>query len=164
MDVITPDTVICTLPVTVSDLTAEVEIKTDCTLSCYLPAHVDPEKDIIYSICLTYPSLEAPVTAGTPVGYVAVMWNGKTLGTAPLYTAQDAERSSFVSSLKRIQSLTESRAFISGTIFFCLAFGGWMLVEYLIRRRKRHKWDKYFSTKITPLPQNSFSSNRKQKK
>ncbi len=161
VDVITPDTVVCTLPVTVSDLTHEVEVKTNETLTCFLPANVDIQKEITYSIRLLHTSLEAPVTEGTPVGYAAVMWNGQTLGTVPLYTAGSAERSGFVSSLKSIQAITQSRVFVAGLVFFLLAFSGWMVTEYILLLRKRHKWDKYFSTKISPLPNAAYEQKKK---
>jgi len=152
IEVITPDTPICTIPVTVSDLTTELEVRTNTTLSYYLPAGVELGKDVTYSIRLLHTSLEAPVSEGVMVGYVAVLWNGKTLGTVPLYTVGSAERSSFVSSLKRIQALTEGRVFRAGAIFFVLTFTAWTVTETVILRRRRHKWDKYFSDKLSPPP------------
>lgn len=159
IEVISPQTPICTIPVTVSDLTSEVEVRTNTSLSCYLPAGLELGKDITYSIRLIHTTLEAPVTEGVMVGYVAILWNGKTLGTVPLYTAQGAERSSFISRLKNIQSLTEGRAFRAGAIFFILSFTGWTIAEYAILRRRRHKWDKYFSDKLSPPP---ISGKKKQ--
>ena len=150
IEVITPETPICTIPVTVSDLTSEIEVRTNTSLSCYLPAGLELGKDITYSIRLIHTSLEAPVSEGMMVGYVAILWNGKTLGTVPLYTAGSAQRSSFVSSLKRIQALTEGRIFRAGAVFFTVTFTGWIITEYIIFRRRRHRWDKYFSEKISP--------------
>ena len=160
MEVITPETVICTIPVTVSDLTSEIEVRAKESLSCYLPAGLVIGEDITYSIRLIHTELEAPVAEGMPVGYVAVLWNGKTLGTVPLYTAGTAERSGFVSSLKSIQALTEGRAFRAGAIFFTTVFIGWMVTEYILLRQRRHKWDKYFSAKMSPPP----LKNNQQKK
>ena len=161
MEVITAETVICKLPVTVSDLTTEVEVKTDTSLSCYLPAGLEIGKEITYSIRLMYTSLEAPVTEGTLVGYVAVLWEGKTLGTVPLYTAGAAERSGFISGLKNIQALTQSRVFCAGAIFFILGLIAWITTEYVIIVRKRHKWDKYFSQKMSPSPISLTKKKRK---
>ena len=92
------------------------------------------------------------VTEGEHVGYVAILWNGKTLGTVPLYTAGTAERSSFVSSLKSIQSLTQSRVFRAAAIFFAVSLAAWITVECILVRYRRHKWDKYFSMKMAPTP------------
>ena len=152
IEVINPDTPVCTIPVTVSDLTTEIEVRTNTSLSCYLPAGVEIGKDITYSIRLIYTSLEAPVAEGEMVGYVAILWSGKTLGTVPLYTAGSAERSSFVSSLKSIQALTEGRVFRAAAIFFVITFTGCTVTEYIILRRRRHKWDKYFSDKLALKP------------
>ena len=154
IEVISPETPICTIPVTVSDLTSEVEVRANTSLSCYLPAGLEIGKDITYSVRLMYTSLEAPVCEGQMVGYVAILWNGKTLGTVPLYTTASAERSSFVSSLKSIQSLTEGRVFRAGVIFFVLTLTGWIITETTLLRRRRHKWDKYFSEKLSPPPMN----------
>ncbi|MBR3894993.1 MAG: D-alanyl-D-alanine carboxypeptidase [Clostridia bacterium] len=150
MDVITADTVLCTIPVTVSDTVSEIEVKTDTTLTSYLPAGLTVGKEITYSIRLSYTSLEAPVEEGFPVGYAAVLYNGELLGSVPLYTAEGAERSSFVGGLMHIQSLTKSRAVRAGVIFFALALIAWITTEYVIKIRKKHKWDKYFSEKMNP--------------
>ncbi len=149
-EVISPETVICRIPVTVSDLTDEVEIRTASSLQYFLPKGVTIGKEVTYSVRLTCSTLEAPVEEGVHVGYVAVLYNGKSIGTLPIYTAEQAERSGFIGSLKNLQTLTQSRVFISGTIFFCVTLTAWIVTEAIIRRRRRHKWDKYFSTKMTP--------------
>jgi hypothetical protein len=47
-----------------------------------------------------------------------------------------------------VKRLTESRAASAGLIFFCVAMLAWVVGEYLIKRARRHKWDRYFSEKI----------------
>ncbi len=152
VEVISPDTVICTVPVTVSDLTDAVEVKTRESLSCYLPAGLELGRDVTYSIRLTHTTLEAPVREGEQVGYVAILWEGKTLGTVPLYTAGSAERSTFISSLLSMQALTQDRVFVSGFLFFSVVLTAWIAAECIIKRRRRKKWDKYFSMKLNPSP------------
>lgn len=148
MDVLSPKDVVCTIPVTVSDMISEIEVKTDQTISYYLPSTVSVGKEITYSIRLSNTELEAPVKEGTFVGYVAVLYQGEIIGTAPLYTAGSAERSSFVSNLKAIQSLTKNRAFMAGAIFFVVVLLGWVITEYLLVRYRHRRWNKYFSHKI----------------
>lgn len=148
LEVLTPDTVVCTLPVTVSDLTESVNVSPDASLSLYVPVGAEVGRDITFSIRLMYEELEAPVREGMHVGYVAVVYDGEIIGTAGLYTAGTAERSSFVSQLMKIQSLTKSRKVRAGGIFFLVALVGWLLTETLVARHRRHKWDKYFSRKI----------------
>ena len=148
MEVISPQTVICTVPVTVSDLTTEVEIKTTESLSCRLPAGVEIGKEITYSIRLLHTSLEAPVSEGTFMGYVAILYDGRVLGTVPLYTAGSAERSNIISSLKAIEDLTQNRKVMAGLIFFTISLTAWIITEQVVASRRRHKWDKYFSMKM----------------
>ena len=161
IEVISEDTVICTVPVTVSDLTDAVEVKTHESLSCYLPTGLEIGRDITYSIRLTHTTLEAPVLEGERVGYVAILWEGKTLGTVPLYTAGSAERSSFISSLKSMQALTQNRVFVSGFLFFAVTLTAWISAECIIKQRRRKKWDKYFSMKMNPKP-DLFEKKKKQ--
>ena len=89
---------------------------------------------------------------GTFAGYVAILHKGQTLATLPLYTVGAAEKSSFMSSMKSIQSITTSRAFLAGAIFFFVALIAWIVIETSIARKRRHKWDKYFSAKLSPIP------------
>ena len=148
IEVLNSETVICTMPVKVSDLADEVEIRPQESLSFYLPADAEVGEDVRFNIRLLYESLEAPVEAGMHVGYVAVIYRGEILGTAPIYTAEAAQRSGFVSGLARIKSLTENRAACAGLIFFAISMFAWILTEYWIKRARRHKWDRYFSEKI----------------
>lgn len=153
MEILSPQTLICTVPVTVSELVTEVEVKAKESVSAYLPTGLEIGKDIQYSIRLTHTSLEAPVTEGIFVGHVAVIYNGEILATAPLYTATTAERSGFIGQLKDIETWTSNRAVRAGIIFFVTVLLAWIIIENVIRTRRRHKWDKYFSDKMA-LPQN----------
>ncbi len=145
IEVVKAGTEICTLPVTVSDLTSEVPVTTDQSLSAYLPAGVTVGEEVTYSIRLTVTSLEAPVTEGQFVGYLAVIYRDRVLGTVNLYTAGSAERSGIISSLKGIQALTQNRALVAGAVFFLAAVSAWIATELIVIYRRRHKWDKYFS-------------------
>lgn len=148
LEVLSPDTVICSIPVTVSDLTDTVDVSPAESLFLYLPSQTELGRDVTFSIRLMYEALEAPVHEGMHVGYVAVVYQGEILGTASLFTVGSAERSSFVSQLMKIQSLTQSRKVRAGGIFFLAATAGWLLTGFFLQRRRRHKWDKYFSHKI----------------
>ena len=160
VEVITPETVLCTLPVTVSDTTSEVEIRTKESLLAYLPTGVTVGKEIRYSIRLLYDELEAPVTEGTPVGYIAVIYEERTLGTLELYTASGAQRSNLVSSLKAIQNLTQTRAALAAILFFSVSLVAWITTETVLRVRRRHRWDRYFSGKVE-LPPDLLKKRKK---
>ena len=152
MEVISPEIPICNIPVTVSDMTTEVAVRTQESLKAYLPAGAEIGKDVLYSIRLTYTELEAPVTEGIHVGYVAIIYDDNIIGTVDLYTASSAERSTIVSSLKSIQNLTRSRPVLAGLIFFVTGLTAWIVTETVINTRKRKKWDKYFSNKMELHP------------
>ena len=66
---------------------------------------------------------------GTHVGYVAVIYQGRVLGTLPLYTAEKAERSSIIGSLKALKALTSSRPVLAGLIFFVVAVAAWITMR-----------------------------------
>lgn len=142
--VVSPDINICTVPVTVSDLVTTVRVRTKDTLYAYLPTGAE----YTYSIRLTNTELEAPFEDGTFVGYVAVIYDGRVIGTASLYTVGGAERSALISSIKAIKAWTQKRAVIAGIFFFLIACIAWGVAEYILWRRRRHKWDKYFSDKM----------------
>ncbi|MBQ8310119.1 MAG: D-alanyl-D-alanine carboxypeptidase [Clostridia bacterium] len=148
VEVISPEIDVCTIPVTVSDFTTEVRVRTKKAFSAYLPRGAEVGKDVTYSIRLNNTVLEAPVDEDCFVGYIAIVYQNKILETLELYTVERAERSSIASGLKWIQSLTEDRAVRAGFIFFILAISAWLITEYLLARRRRHKWDKYFSDKM----------------
>jgi len=163
VEILTPESVVCTIPVTVSDMTTEVDACVKESLTCFLPKNANTDEDISFSIRLLHTELEAPVAEGTMVGYVAVIYGGKTLGILPLYTAGSAERGAFAGALHAIQSLTRNRAFIAGAIFFCTVLLLWIVTETVIRKRRRTKWDKYFSMKMDPAP-NSLRGTHKPKR
>ncbi len=148
VEVLTPETEICRIAVRVSDLTDSVAVRAAESVSLHLPKGATLGEEVRLSIRLTYESLEAPVTEGMHVGYAAIVYEGRVLATVKLYAAESAERSGFISRLMQIQSLTESRAARAGLICFAVALSGWLLTEYLIRRYRRHKWDRYFSHKV----------------
>lgn len=146
--ILTPDTNICTVPVTVSDHISSVRVRAKDTLHAYLPKDVRLGTDVTYSIRLTNTELEAPFEDGAFVGYVSVIYEGRVIGTASLYTVGGAERSTIVSSLKAIKAWLGNRAVIAGAIFFIVSLIAWIVVEYVLWRRRRHRWDKYFSDKM----------------
>ena len=148
MQVLSPDTKICTLDIAVSDTVSSVDVITKDSLQAYLPKGLEIGKDITYSIRLTETELEAPVQKDQFVGYVAVIYEGRVLGTAPLYTAGEASRSSIGNRLGAIRAWLENRAVIAGLIFFVVGVAAYVLVEYILYRRRHNRWNRYFSDKV----------------
>ncbi len=152
MEVINADTPICTLPVTMSDLVTQVEVRANETLSCYIPAGLTVGEEIQYSIRLFYDELEAPVSAGTHVGYLAIVYEDRILGMVELYTAGEAERNGLMGGLHALKSITQNRAALASILFFAIGLTAWITTESIIRARRRHKWDKYFGNKMGVHP------------
>lgn len=162
MQILTPNTKICTLDVTVSDTATSVDVIVKDELFAYLPKGLDIGKDIIYSIRLTETTLEAPVEKDQFVGYVAVLYDGRVLGTAPLYTAGEASRSSIGNGLGSIRSWLENRAVIAAIVFFVVGVSAYIIVEYILQRRRHTRWDRYFSDKAE-LPDYMRTPTRQKK-
>ena len=164
MQILSPNTKICSLSVTVSDTAESVDIIAKDTIFAYLPKGLIIGKDIIYSIRLNETELEAPVAKDQLVGYVAVLYDGQVLGTAPLYTAGEASRSSIGGGLGAIRSWLENRAVIAGMIFFIVGVTAYVIVEYILYRRRHNRWNRYFSDKVElPDYMRTPSRNKKEK-
>lgn len=148
MQILTPDTKLCSINVAVSDTVSSVDVVAKEALYAYLPKGLEIGTDIIYSIRLTEPELEAPVQKDQFVGYVAVVYEGRVLATAPLYTNGDASRSAIGSGLGAIRACLENRAVIAGLIFFVVGVAAYILVEYILHRRRHNRWNRYFSDKV----------------
>lgn len=162
MKILESNTKICSIDVTISDSASMVDVVVKDSLQAYLPKGLEIGKDIVYSIRLTEPQLEAPVKKDQFVGYVAVLYNGQVLGTAPLYTAGEASRSSIGSGLGAIRNWLENRAVIAGIIFFAVGVTAYIIVEYILQRRRHTRWDRYFSDKVE-LPDYMRTPSRKTK-
>ncbi len=162
MQILAPDTKICTVDVAVSDTASSLDVIAKDPLYAYLPKGLEIGKDITYSIRLTETELEAPVKKDQFVGYVAVLYDGQVLGTAPLYTAGEASRSSISSGLVAIRVWLENRAVIAGIIFFVVGVTAYVIVEYVLQRRRHSRWDRYFSDKVE-LPDYMRTPSRSKK-
>ena len=162
MQVLAPNTKICTINVATSDTASALDVIAKDSLHAYLPKGLEFGKDITYSIRLTETELEAPVKKDQFVGYVAVLYNGQVLGTAPLYTAGEASRSSIGSGLGAIRSWLENRAVIAGIAFFVLGVTAYVVIAYILQRRRHSRWDRYFSDKVE-LPDYMRTPSRKKK-
>ena len=162
MQILTPNTKICTIDVSTSDTASVLDVIVKDSLHAYLPKGLELGKDITYSIRLTETELEAPVKKDQFVGYVAILYNGQVLGTAPLYTAGEASRSSIGSGLGVIRSWLENRAVIAGIVFFVLGVTAYVVIAYILQRRRHSRWDRYFSDKVE-LPDYMRTPSREKK-
>lgn len=157
-----PNTKICTLDVTVSDTASSVDVIVKDSLYAYLPKGLKMGEDIVYSIRLTQTELEAPVEKDQFVGYVAIIYQDRVLGTAPLYTSGEASRSAIGNGLGAIRAWLKNRAVIAGLIFFVVGVAAYALIEYILYRRRHNRWNRYFSDKVE-LPDYMRTPSRSKK-
>ena len=162
VQILAPNTKICSINVTVSDTASSLDVIAKDSLYAYLPRGLEIGKDITYSIRLTETELEAPVKNDQFVGYVAVLYDGEVLGTASLYTVGEASRSSISSGLGAIRLWLENRAVIAGIIFFVVGVIAYVIVEYILQRRRHNRWERYFSDKVE-LPDYMRTPSRSKK-
>lgn len=146
-EILSPSVTVCTLPVTVSDMTDEVSIRPSESLWGYLPSGAALGEDVSLSIRLIYEELEAPITEGTHVGYAAVLYDGQIIGIVALETAESAERSGFMSRLLSIKNLTKSRRAKAGVIFFLVSMSIWIGGETYLKYRTKAKWRQYYASR-----------------
>lgn len=146
-EILTPEETVCTLPVTVSDLSESVNVRARESLWAYLPAGCTVGVDVFLSVRLTVDSLEAPVAEGTAVGFVAAIYQGEVIGSVPLETAESAERSGFMSRLLSIKNLTGSRRAKASLIFFLCCLSLWIGGGAYLKYRRRAKWRRYDSSR-----------------
>ncbi len=147
LEVLSPKTKVCTVPVTVSDLVDTVNVRPSESLFAYLPVGCEVGREVRLSIRLSVDELEAPVAEGTPVGFVAAVYNGQVIGTVPLETAESADRSGFMSRLLSVRNLTKSRKAKAGVAFFAVCMAVWIGGEVYLRHRTRAQWNRYYSSK-----------------
>ncbi len=147
LEIVSPDTEICTIPVTVSDTVDEVAAVASESMFAYLPSGAEVGREITLSIRLSVEELEAPVTEGTQVGFVVAIYEGNIIGSVPLVTAESAERSGFMSRLLSIKNLTKNRKTRAGIVFFLLTMTVWIGGELIYRNRRKNKWKNYYRSK-----------------
>ncbi len=147
MEVLSPDTVLCTVPVTLSLMTTEVEVHAKEPVRAYLPLGLEVGKDITYSIRLEHTTLEAPVSEDTFVGYVAILYGEQVLAIVPIYTVSSAERNGFLGRLSNMKDFLSERKVLAGGIFFFVVLTAWIVTEYLLIKYRRDKWKRYFRRK-----------------
>lgn len=133
IDVVKTDTVICTLPVTMSDVIKQTDIYAESPVTMFIPTE-DKEK-VKISFRLNYASLKAPIEKGTAVGYLTVTYNAQT-ETVRLVTSQDIEASTFLGAINSISEFSQSRVFkaaMSSVIVLSLVA---LFVDYKIHKRR----------------------------
>lgn len=116
VQVLSPDQVVCEIPVTLSTAVDYVTLVSSDTLKVYLPSNVDVEKEIEISYTTNSEELQAPVKEGQVVGSVTAIYHDEVLGTAQLVTITDVSRSDLLFGLYKIEQFTHSRFFVVSVV------------------------------------------------
>ncbi len=90
-------------------------------LSVYIPLNIDAENDLVYETVLDKEAFDAPISAGTEVGELKVLYDGKVVGSCRLLLKESYEKNSIVAGIQMISDYTHSRAFIASVIFFAVS-------------------------------------------
>lgn len=112
VSVLSEDKVVHEIGVTLSSTVDHVTLRPAKTVTVFLPASVDVEKDISLHCTTLLESLAAPVKEGEAVGTVTVTYGDEILGTANLVTTGAVDRSEFLYVLSQIEEFTGSKFFI----------------------------------------------------
>ncbi len=99
------------LPVTLSKQRNYVTVAAKNDVFAFLPKDTDITK-ISRSVTYYEESLKAPVRRGTEVGEITLSLDGKLLGSSPLITKLDAERSASLALGENIKTIMRSKFFV----------------------------------------------------
>lgn len=140
IEVLSPNQIICELPVTLSSVTDFVTLVSADTLNVYLPADVDPETAIELSYVTYSEELQSPVTKGQVVGAVTAMYEDRVLGTSDMVTTADVTRSELLYTFYKIEQFTKSRFFIATLISAIVLTVVYIFGNAFIRGRKTKRY------------------------
>lgn len=99
------------LPVTLSKQRNYVTVAAKNDVFAFLPKDTDVTK-ISRSVTYYEESLKAPVRRGTEIGEITLSLDGKILGSSPLITKLDAERSASLALGENIKNIIKSKFFV----------------------------------------------------
>ncbi len=113
IEVLSPNQIICDIPVTLSSVTDVVNLVASDTLNVYLPTDVDPETAIELSYVTYSDELQSPVTKGQVCGSVTAIYEGEILGTSDMVATADVARSELLYTFYKIEQFSKSKFFIA---------------------------------------------------
>ncbi|MBQ6261980.1 MAG: D-alanyl-D-alanine carboxypeptidase [Clostridia bacterium] len=135
-EVLSKKQVVCEIPVKLAQTVDYVTLVPAESLTAYLPADVDIDRDVTISCRTKSDYLEAPVKLGQTAGVVMVMYDGKLLGKpVDLVATADVSRSELLYNMERIKEFTKGPFFIA-TVVSLVVF---TLLYVLIKARYNQK-------------------------
>ncbi len=127
--------VVCEIPVKLAQTVDYVTLVPAESLTVFLPADADIERDVTISCRTESDYLEAPVKLGQRAGVAMVSYGDKMLGTVELVTTSDVSRSELLYNMERIKEFTKGPFFIA-TVVSLVVFS---LLYILIKARYNQK-------------------------
>ena len=107
-------------------------------LRIYIPSSVDHEKDVTYKIEYIDEEINAPISAGTKIGVMQAIYNGKIIGECDLVLKENYEKNNVMAFVQMLFEYTRSRAFIFTVIFFPVS----LICTFLFLKLRSHNFDR----------------------
>lgn len=137
IDVLSKDTLLEEIPVTLSSAVDHVTLFPKDELRVYLPTSTDVEKELEYSCTTLYENLAAPVKKGDVAGAVTVIYKGEVIGSSELVTGIDIERSELLYTLAQIENFTKSKFFIGTVVSAVILTAAYVFVNARVKTKPR---------------------------
>ena len=126
------------LPVSLASGQNHVILVPENEIRLFLPAFVDPKKDMTYSVTLSTDSLEAPVEKGTVCGSITFFYEGEAVASENVVTKEFIPKSSF-------EVMKSELSDFLGSVYFAVLVAViaavilLLIVRYIIIKRKRRE-------------------------
>ncbi|MBE6587746.1 MAG: D-alanyl-D-alanine carboxypeptidase [Ruminococcaceae bacterium] len=141
LDVLSPEQIMCEIPVTLATGVDHVTLVARDSLTVYLPADTDIEKEITFSWTTNTEELQAPVKKGDLAGRVTVLYNGDPIGSSDLISTADIERSDMLYGLHNISEFTKSKFFIATLVCIVVFSVAYVFGKaFLLGRRRKNRY------------------------
>jgi len=143
IEVISSNTTVCEMPVSMSMEVDSVIVVPGQSISVYLPKSTVIGSDITYSYTLNSEELIAPISEGAHVGLITAYADGKEIATVELVTKTAVAQSEVLYALTKIKEISHSRIFIASVIFAITFTVVYIIVKAIIRGSAKNKRYRY---------------------
>ncbi len=139
VEVISKDTTVCEMPVTMSMDVDSVLIAPSTSVSVYLPLSTEIGRDVVLSYSLNSEKLQAPIAEGAQVGFITAKQDGKEIATVDLVTKNSVSQSEVLHALSKIKEISQSRIFIASVIFAVCFTIIYIVIKAIVRGSSDNK-------------------------
>jgi D-alanyl-D-alanine carboxypeptidase len=146
VEVLSPNKIICEIPVSMGKEHDAVVVSPDQSFSFYLTNDVDPETEFSYTYELTAESLEAPVTEGTEVGEIFLYRGDQLVGNAKLLVRANVSRSMSEYYQGQARSIVMGKTFLKALAILVLLSLVYVIITSIIRGQKMKRARKFYKS------------------